>query len=139
MLFKASTTQSFLFVCCYNDSVLPIYMASWCVFLFNSTFFCSWNKTKSMEPRVLGFAIQGMAFKFKNFTLLTHLDISSYNALALLCPLSNKHLYDHHCRSDYEHAYIQDGTSSAELVPTGHYNKQNTFLYLFWIGWVREK
>lgn len=89
LLFKTCTTQSFLFLRCYNDSVLPVYMASWWVFLFNSTFFCSRNKTKSMERRGLGFATQGVAFNFKNFTLLTHLDIRSYNPLALQSPLIN--------------------------------------------------
>lgn len=136
LLFKTSTTQSFLFLRCYNDSVLPVHMASWWVFLVNSTFFCSRNKTKSMEPRGLGFAIQGVAFSFKNSTLLSHLDTSSYNALALLSLLINTWMIttvigimDKHTRWSLPSA----------LFPPSHYNKRNTLLYLFWIGWVREK
>lgn len=97
----------------------------------------SWNKTKSMEPGSSGFASQGVPFTFKNCTWLTHLDICSCGALALLSLLSNIPLYDRNSLSDCGHTYC-NGASSA-LVLSGHYNKQNTPLDLLWICMVKEK
>lgn len=90
-----------------------------------------------MEPGSLGFASQGVPFTFKNCTWLTHLYICSCGTLALLSVLSPIPLYDCNSHSDCGHKYCNEAWSA--LVPSGHYNKQNTPLDLLWVCRVKEK